>query len=95
MSKQTDLLELRIKELEGQLHDEKRLTYVGETHSLHCENGELYIDYGTYPDDGRCLIMDTEQLFKDLPYIIEQVYKEQKKMQEQYLEEIKQSIATL
>jgi len=89
--KQTD----RIKQLEGQLHDAITQTYIGETHSLHCNNGELYIEYGIYPDDQRCLVMDVEQLYKDLPFIINQVCKEQKKMQEYHLERIKESIKEL
>jgi len=95
MSKITDLLELKIKELEGQLHDAKSHTYIGNTHSLHCSDGELYIEYGSYPDDQRCLVMDVEQLFKDLPYIVSQVCKEQKKMQEYYLKSLKESIKEL
>ena len=35
--------------------------------------------------------MEVEQLFKDLPFIINQVCKEQKKMQEMHLEMIKEA----
>jgi len=91
MSKITDLLEQKIKELKGQLHDERTLTYIGQTQCVYFLDGEMHIQY----DDDKRLVMDTEQLYKDLPYIIEQTCKEQKKMQEAYLEEIKQSIEAL
>ena len=95
MSKQTDLLELKIKQLEGQLHDARTHTYIGETHSLVCANGELHIYYGNYPDDERCLVIDAEQLFKDLPFIVSEVAKEQNKMQEMYLNQLKDSLKEL
>jgi len=41
------------------------------------------------------LVINVEELYKDLPFIIEQVCKEQKKMQEMYLEMIKESINKL
>ena len=69
-------------------------TYVGETLSLHCQDGELRIFYGDI-DDQKLLVMDVEHLFKDLPHIIHLVVEEQKKMQEMYLEMIKESINKL
>jgi hypothetical protein len=71
--------------------ENNKQTYVGETLSLHCQDGELNIWYGDI-DDQRLLVMDVEHLFKDLPHIIEMVVKEQKKMQEMYLNEINKSI---
>jgi hypothetical protein len=85
----------RIEQLEKQLEDAKKHTYVCETNSLHCTDGELHISYGNYPEDERYLVMDVEQLFKDLPFIISQVCKEQKKTQEMHLEMIKDSIHKL
>lgn len=74
--------------------ENNKQTYVGETLSLHCQDGELNIWYGDI-DDQRLLVMDVEHLFKDLPHIIEMVVKEQKKMQEMYLNEINKSINKL
>tara|TARA_R100000951_G_C2548944_1_gene151830 strand:+ start:341 stop:571 length:231 start_codon:yes stop_codon:yes gene_type:complete len=68
--------------------------YVGETLSLHCQDGELRIFHGDI-DDQKLLVMDIEHLFKDLPHIIHLVVEEQKKMQEMYLEMIKESINKL
>jgi hypothetical protein len=69
-------------------------TYVGETLSLHCQDGELRIWHGDI-DDQKLLVMDVEHLFKDLPHIIQMVVEEQKKMQEMYLNEINESINKL
>ena len=90
-----NLLQDRIKQLETELADAKKHTYIGETNSLHCADGELHISYGSYPNNERYLVMDVEQLFKDLPFIITQVSKEQVKMQEMHLEMIKDSIHKL
>ena len=38
-------LEKQIKNLKETLKEERERTYVGETHSLHCSDGELYIGY--------------------------------------------------
>ena len=70
------------------------ITYVGETLSLHCQDGELRIWHGDI-DSQKLLVMDVEHLFKDLPHIIQMVVEEQKKMQEMYLNEINESINKL
>tara|TARA_R110002167_G_scaffold89907_2_gene242527 strand:- start:6216 stop:6449 length:234 start_codon:yes stop_codon:yes gene_type:complete len=74
--------------------ENNKQTYVGETLSLHCQDGELNIWHGDI-DDQRLLVMDIEQLYKDLPHIISLVVEEQKKMQAMYLNEIKESIKQL
>tara|TARA_R110002167_G_scaffold231768_2_gene436963 strand:+ start:1385 stop:1657 length:273 start_codon:yes stop_codon:yes gene_type:complete len=81
-------LELRIKILEAQLEEARTHTYIGETDSLHCSDGELYIGY----DDNKTLVMEVDQLFRDLPSIIGMVTKEQRKMQEMHLEMIKKAL---
>ena len=81
----------RIKELEEQLALEKKNTYIHETHHLYCDSGEMHFGYGD-PDDSKWLVYNTDQLFKDLPFIINQVCKENKKMQDYYLEEIKKEL---
>ena len=84
----------RINQLEQELEQAKKNTYVGETHQLHCNDGELYIYYGDANEE-RCLVMDAQQLFKDLPFIIDQVTKENKKMQDMYMDNIKDAIKVL
>jgi len=81
-------LETRIKILEAQLQEAQSHTYIGETDTLHCSDGELYIGY----DDEKTLVMEVDQLFRDLPSIINMVTKEQKKMQEMHLKMIKEAL---
>ena len=85
-----------IKELEKQLKEAKeykfgKTTYIHETHHLQCSEGEMHIGYG----DDKWLIYNTDQLFKDLPFIINQVVKENHKMQKMYLDEIKKELKLL
>jgi hypothetical protein len=46
-------------------------------------------------DDDKWLVYNTDQLFKDLPFIINQVIKENKKMQDYYLSKIKEELKEL
>ena len=82
-------LEAKIKMLEEELQHTRTHTYVGETQTLYCNDGELYI---YYDNEEKTLVMDIDQLYKDLPFIINQVCKEQKKMQEMHLEMIKEAL---
>jgi hypothetical protein len=84
-------LEAQVEILKAQLHRSQSRTYIGETQGLCCDDGELYIDY----DNDKRLVMDVNQLFRDLPSIISMVCKEQKKMQEMYLEMIKEATIEL
>ena len=84
-------LETRIKILEAQLDEAQSHTYIGETDTLHCSDGELYIGY----DDNKTLVMEVDQLFRDLPSIIGMVTREQKKMQQMHLEMIKEATTEL
>ena len=77
-----------MKYLKAQLKEHNLHTYVGETDTLHCLDGELYIGY----DDNKTLVMEVDQLFRDLPSIISMVTKEQKKMQEMHLKMIKEAL---
>ena len=90
-----DRLQARVEEqqeliavLYKQLDEKDNHTYIGETDTLHCSDGELYIGY----DDNKTLVMDVNQLFMDLPFIISEVCKEQKKMQEMHLKMIKEAL---
>jgi hypothetical protein len=78
-------LEEKIVRLQQELKHSRNNTYVGNTHTLHCTDGELYIYYG---DDDQTLVMEVNQLFRDLPSIISMVTKEQKKQQEMHLKMI-------
>jgi len=80
-------LEAQIGILKAQLEAARSRTYIGETQGLYCDDGELHIDY----DNNKRLVMDVNQLFMDLPFIISEVCKEQKKMQEMHLEMIKEA----
>ena len=81
----------KIKDLEKQLEQAKKHTYVYDTTQLHCNDGEFYMYYG----DDKCVVFDVEQLFKDLPFMINQVVKEQAKMQEWHLSRIKEELMDL
>tara|TARA_R110002110_G_scaffold73258_2_gene194430 strand:- start:20 stop:295 length:276 start_codon:yes stop_codon:yes gene_type:complete len=81
-------LEAQVEILKAQLQDAQLHTYVGETDSLHCSDGELYIGY----NDDKTLVMNVDQLFRDLPSLIGMVTKEQKKMQEMHLKMIKEAL---
>tara|TARA_R110000824_G_scaffold10380_9_gene45888 strand:- start:1371 stop:1652 length:282 start_codon:yes stop_codon:yes gene_type:complete len=90
----TETLQQRITELEGNLLEAKSHTYIHETHSLHCSDGEMYFYYGDI-DNEKVLVYNTDQLFKDLPFIINQVCQENKKMQDWYLGKIKDELKEL
>ncbi len=81
----------KIKNLESQLDIARRHTYIHNTHTLHCNNGELYVDY----DDVKRLVWNTDDLYKDLASIIYMVTKENTKMQNMYLDLIKESLNEL
>ena len=84
-------LQQEIKELKQQLKESKQHTYIHETHHLYCQDGELHIHYGDVENDN-WLVWNTDSLFKDLPFIINQVVKQNKKMQKMYLNNIKEEL---
>ena len=88
-----DLID-RIYELEEELKEAKKHTYIHETHHLYCRDGEMHFGYGD-DDNEKWLVWNTDSLFKDLPFIITQVVKENKKMQQMYLDLIKESLKEL
>jgi len=88
MGTSKDNLIEKIEQLEKELELAKKHTYVYETTSLHCNDGEFYMYYG----DDKCVVFDVEQLFKDLPFMINQVVKEQAKMQDWHLERLTESL---
>jgi hypothetical protein len=82
-----------ILELENkiELKESKQNTYIHETNHLYCQDGELHIHYGDVENDN-WLVWNTDSLYKDLHFIISQVVKENKKMQQMYLNNIKDSL---
>jgi hypothetical protein len=90
----TEQLQQKITELKGDLLEaraDKKHTYIHETHHLYCSDGEMHFGYG----DDNWLVYNTDQLFKDLPFIINQVIKENNKMQKMYLSQIKEELINL
>ncbi len=84
----------RIEELEKELVEAKKHTYIYESHTLQVWDGELHIGYGDL-DDEKSLVWNIQSLFKDLPFLINQVCKENKKMQKMYLDLIKKELDEL
>ena len=68
-----------------------KITYIHETSHLYCQDGEMHLGFG----DDKWLVYNTDQLYKDLPFIINQVIKENKKMQDMYLDLIKDELKEL
>tara|TARA_B100001063_G_C16441977_1_gene394029 strand:- start:258 stop:533 length:276 start_codon:yes stop_codon:yes gene_type:complete len=85
-----DLID-KIYELKKELRAAKKNTYIYQTNTLHCNDGEMHIGFG----DNKWLVWNTDSLYKDLPFIITKVVKENKKMQKMYLDMIKESINEL
>jgi len=85
----------RIKELEEKLDQALKHTYVYNTHTLHCANGELYIGYGDDIEGSRSLVIEINTIYNDLPFLVSQVCKEQKKNQDDTLQRIKESLDEL
>ena len=90
LSEEIGIRENEINVRNGKI-DELQSTYIGQTDSLHCSDGELYIEY----DENKTLVMNVEQLYKDLPFIISQVVKEQKKTHKMHLKMLKHSLKTI
>jgi len=81
-------LEAQIEILKSQLEEAQSHTYIYDTDTLWCSDGELYIGY----NDDKTLVMNVDQLFKDLPSIIRMVTKEQKKQQAMHHKMIKEAL---
>ena len=81
-------LEAQIEILKSQLEEAQSHTYIYNTDTLWCSDGELYIGY----NDDKILVINVDQLFRDLPSIIRMVTKEQKKMQAMHHKMIKEAL---
>ena len=86
-------LKKRIVQLESELKQANRISYIHQTNSLYCSDGELHICYGL--EDENEVVYNVNSLFEDLPFIINQVCKEQKKEQAAYLTRIKDELEEL
>jgi len=82
----------RIKELEQELQEAKdnSSVYVHEVHTLHCSNGELYMDYGSLNNECKSVVFNISSLFNDLPCIVDIVCQEHKKQTQDVIDRIKQ-----
>jgi hypothetical protein len=81
-------LEAQIEILKSQLEEAQSHTYIYDTDTLWCSDGELYIGY----NNDKTLVMCVDQLFRDLPSIIRMVTKEQKKQQAMHFKMIKEAL---
>ena len=84
----------KIKDLEQQIKAyelNKKHTYIHNTHTLYCNDGELHVGF----NDDKHLVWNTDDLFKDLASIVYMVTKENTKMQNMYLDLIKESLNEL
>jgi len=87
----TEELKAEIVRLNIDLEYARKHTYIGETNTLHAADGELIIGYG----NDQWLTIATDQLFQDLPAIINLVCLEQVRMQESTLQRIKDEVKEL
>ena len=65
---------LALQDRLADVYDENRTTYIADTHSIHCVNGEFVAEHS----DGNTLVWDCDSLMRDLPYIVRQVAAEVK-----------------
>ena len=82
----------RIKQLEEQLKLVKKRTYIHETTTIYCSDGELHIGYN---NDMSTLTFNVDTFYKDLHIIIGMVAKENTKQQKMYADMIKESLEEL
>tara|TARA_R110000796_G_scaffold245401_1_gene369582 strand:- start:34 stop:321 length:288 start_codon:yes stop_codon:yes gene_type:complete len=92
MTQKEKIIDLKKQLAEAKEYKFGKTTYIHETNHLYCENGEMYIGYGNVGEDEKWVVYNTDQLFKDLPFIINQVVKENDKQQKMYLDSIKDSL---
>ncbi len=64
----------KIADLEKQLESAKRHTYIYDSHTIACSDGELYIEYGDI-DNIKSLVWNVDDIFNSLDFIVIQRYK--------------------
>ena len=82
----------RIVELEAQLAEAQRNTYVTDTHTLWAADNELYIQYGEH---NRLIVFDIDALYPDLSAIVQLSVRENKKNQARIQENLKKIVDQL
>ena len=76
----------RSKQVEERLELAKKNHYLHTAHNMWVADGELHIDHGDWENGNeKHLVINVDEFFKDLPFIINQVVKENQKMQDYYL----------
>jgi|TARA_X000001382_G_C3092069_1_gene153872 hypothetical protein len=84
-------LKEQIKDLKKQLEQAKKHTYIYESHTLQVWDGELHVGYGDLHDE-KWLVWNVESLYKDLPFLVSQVKKENDKQQNMYGDLLRDSL---
>tara|TARA_R110000751_G_scaffold50096_4_gene110993 strand:- start:502 stop:765 length:264 start_codon:yes stop_codon:yes gene_type:complete len=82
----------KIVELEAQLAEAQRNTYVTDTHTLWAADNELYIQYGEH---NRLIVFDIDSLYPDLSAIVELSVRENKKNQARVKDNLKKIVDQL
>ena len=86
----------QIKNLTERLEQAKRHHYVYQSYNTWVQHGELHMMHGDYGSgEEKHLVINIGELYKDLPFIIDQVVKENKKEQREYFENIKLTLKDL
>ena len=85
--KKTELIALQNRL--ANVYDENRTTYISDTHSIHCINGEFIAEHS----DGNTLVWDCDSLMRDLPYIVRQVAAEVKNTSKMNLKMLQESLS--
>ena len=86
----------QIKNLTERLEQAKRHHYVYQSYNTWVQHGELHMMHGDYANgEEKHLVMNVAELYKDLPFIIDQIVKENKKEQREVLDNIKNTIKDL
>jgi hypothetical protein len=66
--------------------------YIYDIHSLSANDGELYLWYG---QDDEYIVLDCEELYKDLANVIRLVVEQNKEMQQYHKERIMKSVTKI
>ena len=86
----------QIKNLKERLESAKKHHYLHHSNNVWVGDGELHIDHGDWENGNeKHLVINVDEFFKDLPFIISQVVKENQKMQDYYLGNILDEIKEL
>ena len=79
---------LALQDRSANVYDENRTTYIADTVSIHCIDGEFVAEHS----DGNILVWDCDSLMRDLPYIVRQVAAEVKNTSKMNLKILQESL---